>query len=282
MDFAFYEYLLKNNVDTTRIYVNKTQFNFYDLFDTIKNNNILIKELDNVFAFANKLGYDYINESIWFQYLVVKQMEIPPISKKITTKIESHNNSGKSINVNYIENKRSKELYFNDSSDFLFSNKNIDLFHSISKNGTSNYYICIIKKAIFNNTKELLFLFLDCLFSTQKPYCIKKCEYCNKYFVAIKTNTTYCNRTFKIKNSQVPCSQIKSFIQKTYEYKMYRKQEKIFLGILNSSNTHYAMEYTNKYKEYAGTVKDKCFKNRDLAPLKTLIDDYKIEHPFKN
>ncbi len=274
MKFTFLEYLLKNTSDTVSIKINNTYCKFIDLFDNIKDNNIFIKELDKVFLFANKLGYDYINENIWFQYLFVKQIEIPAISKKLTTQIKSHTDKGKSINIDYVENKRSKELYFNDSSEFLFDNEKVDLFHSISKKGTSNYYICIIKKATFNNIKELLYIFLDCLFSTQKPYCIKKCKYCEKYYVAIKTDTNYCDRIFKIKNSYVPCSRIVSTIQKSNEYKKYKKEEKIFLQELEKAK--FCNENDIKdYKDYAKEHKQICYKTRDLSLLNNIIMDYK-------
>lgn len=261
---------------------NLSKLNFLDFFDNVSNIHLLIKELDKIMEYAEKLSFDYINNKIWLKYQIAREISIPKIGKKTTKMIISINSKAKSkkITAQYIQNKKNKEFIYSDPTTFLSSNPN--LFEKQAINENSTFRTTTIKEANFKNYTELLYIFLECLFNSNVNYYIKKCEreHCKKYYIAIKPDTHYCKRTTKIKNNLVPCANIISFIEKTNEYKIFKKDDKNFRNKFGQYKD-LPYDYETKYLKKFGSIKDECFRTLNLNILVDFVKNYEIDHPYK-
>lgn len=259
-----------------------SKLTFLDFFDNVLDIHLLIKELDVIMEYANKLNSDYINNKVWLKYQIAKELYIPKIGKKTSKMIVSINSEikNKSITLQYSSNKKNKEITYSKPETFLSSKPN--LFENQAVKGNSTFRTTIIKEANFEDYTELLYIFLECLFNSNVNYYIKKCEreHCQKYYIAIKPDTHYCKRTAKIKNTMVPCANIISFIEKTNEYKAFKKDDKRFRNKITQYKKLPSDYETNYFKEY-DSKREECFRTLNLTLLKDFVKNYEINNTYK-
>lgn len=278
MNFIYIENVNKDKKDMPTIYINDTNVNFFELFDSIKDNQIINNELNKIIEFANKEGYDYINEHLWFVYQLLKKIEIPKIGRKSTRRFINCSDESTGVEINFVKNKRKNKIYYNNK--YLKKYGNASLFESMSPEKGKKLELTIIREASFKNNIELLYIFLECLFQSSKTFYIIKCKYCEKYFVATKSDKVYCERKYKIKDSMVPCSNITSFIEKTNEYIKFRKEHNNFRARLISS-ADVSQDYIDKYDNAIKNTKKTCINNRDLNILNDYVKNYETTRPYK-
>lgn len=76
---------------------------------------------------------------------------------------------------------------------YLPENNSIQL-NSMMRNGYFNSGVSINYEFEFNNEIELLYTFLDCLFSSEYKFCIKKCKNCETYFITLQPTKRHCSK----------------------------------------------------------------------------------------
>ena len=275
MHFKYNEYFTNNKNKEPQIYLGfencpTTEFNFISFLDRLSNNGL--NELNNIFNYSNR---QYINEEIWLKYEISHSIFIQPISSRYTKMIDNHNEDGNGIKVNYFKNKKLKTLSFN-NEDFL-KTKPLNLFESMAKNGSSSFRLTIHKEATYNNERELLYIFLECLFNSRTTYYIMKCKYCEKYYIVNKPNIKYCKRTYLIQKKPIRCGKIRSEIKKTNDYQNFIINDKnLKILIQDKINFDKYIEYLNKRDEMI----EECIKKRDLSILNDFIITIKSKYHF--
>lgn len=289
MYFKYFEYLDKRRKSSPIIYIDEkdtpskneqiAQFNFYSFFNDLPKDILktMFNELDIIYNYSIKITLNYINKESWLRYQISKSIKIPFMNKKYSSSISSQSEKSENITAIYSHNSRKKELEFT-NEDFLSQKNTLNLFENMSKKGSAKYIIALHREAICNNAIELLYAFLECIFTSNNNYCIKKCEYCTKYYVATKTDNQYCKRNNSINNKIVSCSKVVSTIQKSYEYKKLIEIDKNFVNSL-SNDYKYSQTYIDDYNDSKKEIKKNCFKKTDLTELKDFIKNYKSNNP---
>lgn len=250
-----------------------TTFTFNSFFDRL---SVQAKEeIENILIYSNN---DCINNEIWFKYKIAHSLTIPKIGenyKKVLNKI--NDNQEEDISLFYYRNKRLKKLNFDKSSDF-FKTKPLNLFDNLANNKKAEYNLVITKDAVCNNEVELLYTFLNCLFSSQQEtYYVKKCKYCKNYYVDSYYKTSYCERTYIVKERNIPCGNIKSHIKKQNEYKKFIKSDRNFQRFLQEHPILYSKLYID-YMNKRDNLVSECIQTRDLTILNNFVENYKNEH----
>lgn len=285
MYFRYYEKLDRNKKNTPLIFVNTDsdnldikrtqQLSIIDFIDGFPSNTL--NELDKILKFSGEYTSMYINKETWTRFQIAYKVKIPPISKEIKRTITGSGElkDNKYITAKYVENKKDKDLTFK-KENFYVKGTNLNLFET-SENNYSYYDIKVHKDAVFNDFRQLLYIFLECLFASNVSYYIKKCKYCNKFYIATKSDTKFCQRIHLVNNKYVTCSQVVANLQKTYEYKQLMKIDKN--NISSISNKYYSFqENIDKYKNNRDELKDNYFKTKDITELKAFIENYLVNN----
>lgn len=139
--------------------------------------------------------------------------------------------------------------------------------------------ITIRYECVIDNELSLLYTLLDLIFSSDYSFSIKKCKYCNKFYITTKTDNLYCSREHLIENEKFTCANVIAKLQKSYAYKVFTTKNKSFLNSLNSSK-NCSSEYIDNYITKRDNLKEECYKNRDLTPLNNFIEEYKKDNPL--
>lgn len=256
---------------------NTQELNLIDFIDGFPDDSL--SELDKLFKYAENFSLSYINRETWIKFQIAYKIKIPPISKEIKRTIigsgEYRNN--KYITAKYVENKKEKDLTFK-KNDFFIKEANLNLFETL-ENNYSNYNITIHKDAIFNDFKNLLYIFLECLFTSNINYYIKKCEYCHYFYITNKSDNQYCKRINNINGVAISCSKITASLQKTYPYKQLMKLDKNFMNSI-ASNGNISEQYIDNYKKLKKEAKQQYFRDKNFNKLENFIKNYKENNPF--
>lgn len=280
MYFKYCEFLNRksNNIpyviiDFNNDYPSEKETKVYDLKDFINGAfDDILSTLNNILEFSNEfLDYEVINKEIWIKYQIENQIKIPRIGKEFKKAIVGEGNfeKHKYTTINYVKNKKTKELQFR--SDKLFS-KNLNLFETL-ENKYESYDLRIYRDSVCNDLEEVIYAFLECLFSSKIIYHIKRCKHCDNFFIAIKSDTKFCSKKHLINNEYITCSKIVAKLQKTYEYKELMKIDKNNLAsIIN--NKKYLNVNIDEYKAERDHFKEKYFKTKNIAELDDFIKNY--------
>lgn len=201
------------------------------LFDCFS--EIVKYKLQSLLSFYNKLfGYEYINRDIWKPFLFTSNVKLLPIKKTINSNITNSNNSNKFVkdsrqiqveqyyhnknlpfdnNIASLQfelyNKMKNELITNNiyNTDKLRlrykirvpNNNYLDVIDIMSA-GYWGGAISISYEIDFTNELDLLYTFLDCLFSSEYNYKIKQCNKCDKFFITLKSDHLHCPTCLRI------------------------------------------------------------------------------------
>ncbi len=147
------------------------------------------------------------------------------------------------------------------------------------RNSVTKPFITIRYECDVDSELSTLYALLDLIFSSDYSYSIKKCKYCDKFYITNKTDNLYCSRKHIIENKSITCGNIVSTLQKTHKYKQFLNKDKSFLNSLNS-NKNCSFEYITNYINERNNIKTICFKQRDLTVLENFIEKYKINNPI--
>lgn len=282
MYFKYCEFLNRKNnnipyviIDFNNDYLSEKEIKVYDLKDFINGDlDDISLTLNNILKFSNEfLDYEVINKEIWVQYQIENQIKIPRIGKELQKSIvgEGSFKKHKYTTINYVENKKTKELQFR--SDKLFiNNKNPNLFETF-ENKYESYDLRIFRDSVCNNLEEIIYVFLECLFSSKIIYHIKKCKHCGGFFITTKSDTKFCSKKHLINNEYITCSKIVAKLQKTYEYKQLMKIDKSNLASI-VNNKKYLNVNIDEYKAERDHFKEKYFKTKNISELDDFIKNY--------
>lgn len=258
---------------------------FEDIFKALSNET---KELlDNIYEYAETFNSGFIDNRVWLYYLTTSKIILPPVKEQFITndiyediKIKIGRN-GKGMNLDLSKNDFLDNQITKMKNNPLFPiNKKDDVKSSLQLE--ENFYIVSKKTVYFNTEMELLLSFMNCLFSTRRKFYIKKCDLCDKYYVANKSDTHYCGRTQIYDNEELSCSEIAAKMQKTYDYKSkVETLNKKFLKKINDMpNGTKKDNYKKRYKRERDLEKIKYLKTGNLNILIDFINNYENNHPF--
>lgn len=224
--------------------------NYYSDTECYKNNRPIKFDIDNI-SELQSIEYQQIESNMF--------------------KLKSNEKNFKSLKHKY------KKLVF--PNDINVNSINAFSYGFNIKNSNTKPCIIIRYECNVNNELSILYAMLDLLFSSVYSFSIKKCKYCDKFYITNKTDNLYCSREHIIENENTTCGNVVAKLQKSYKYKIFTKKDKSFLNSLNS-NKQCSLEYINNYISERDKLKTVCFKNRNLDKLDNFIEDYKINNPI--
>lgn len=261
---------------------------FEDIFKALSSET---KELlDNIFEYAKTFNSDFIDNRAWLYYLTTAKIILPPVKEQFITNDNYDDiqikvgRNGKSINLDLYKNEFLDNQITKIKSKPLFPiNKKDDVKTSLQLE--ENFYIVSKKTVYFNTEMELLLSFMNCLFSTRRKFYIKKCDLCEKYYVANKSDIHYCKRISKYNDKEITCSDIVAAMQKTYDYKSKYEplNRKVFEDINMWKGTKYEKqieEYKKKYKKERDLKKLEYYKTNNINVLLQFVETYIENNPF--
>lgn len=289
--FEYMEYVSKNKT-LPLIKFNKGN-EYYSISNYFDNLNLEdISELNIIFNYSKKALYYLDNEDIekykitretWLKYKIANNITINPLNETI----KYTNDINDEITILYGTNHNYKDLSFPKVSiNELVENeyniklkKNKPLFNSNSNNTQNNNDLILIKSGFYNNSRELLYMVLNCLFNSNCTLYIKKCKLCNKYYLTDKINKTYCDRKRYVCGKLSDCvhslddlyksSQYKNIVRKKENFisKYYKKNDEISLNKKNKFNNEYDLLF-QKYKDKRDITID------DINEIDNFISNY--------
>lgn len=191
-----------------------------------------INKLHSLLSFSFKMfGNQYINRDIWKPFLFTSNIRLLPIKKTINSNITNLRNSkftkdDKQLKVEqYYKNKNIPldnsiaslqfDLYSKMRNELITNkinntdklrlrykirvpkNEFLDVIDIMSV-GYWNGDISISYEIDFTNELDLLYSFLDCLFSSEYNYKIKQCNKCDKFFITLKSDHLHCPTCLRI------------------------------------------------------------------------------------
>lgn len=183
----------------------------HGFFDSL--NEDTLNKLNTIYS----LDENFINYKLWNYFVAISGIEIPPIKKINKYLSKEYNHMDQYYIKKYFNNISDddirellksqykiilKELPFlnrttdkiSTSLDFLNDN---DSYFGLAMKSNSKTKFIISYEVEANNELELLYSFLDIIFSSKFRYYIKKCENenCKKFYITNKHTSKYCNRT---------------------------------------------------------------------------------------
>ncbi len=258
---------------------------FEDIFKALSNET---KELlNNIYEYAETFNSGFIDNRVWLYYLTTSKIILPPVKEQFITNDNYDDiqikvgRNGKGMNLNLSKNEFLDNQITKIKSKPLFpTNKKDEVKSSLQLE--EKFYIVSKKTVYFNTEMELLLSFMNCLFSTRRKFYIKKCDLCEEYYVADKSDTRYCGRKTIYNNEELTCSEIAAKKQKTYEYKTkVETLNRKFLKKINDMPACTAKDkYKKRYKRERDIEKIKYLQTDDLNALIDFINNYENNHPF--
>ena len=276
--FRYSEELSTNKKDRPYISfgykVNDSNMKIHDTINYFDNLSSSAKEeLDMIYNYSLKLGKDKIDKDSYFTFIVTHNISIPPISKRITRHNVRLSNEANII-MRYAENKKDKELVFWDKELALPKNKNayINLLEAqVKKNNGGSFDLTIHKEGTYENDIELLYMLLDCLFSSNISYYIKKCELCNKYYATNKPNKRYCYRMTFVYGKQTICENAVNLLYQSKQYKIATRKDEKLLKYLHNYPNKYDIDNYNYEKNI---IKKECIKKLNMTDFENYVDNF--------
>lgn len=248
---------------------------YYDVLTYFDNFSSNAKdELNKIFNYAENFSANGIDKESWIRYLASYNITVLAMSKKITRRTPKPT-KGKDVYVNYVENQQEKELAFY-NKDLIFptipkTSKN--LFENLIKTNNQGAIIDLLlfKEGMYKNDIELLYMVLDCLFSSNITYYIKKCELCQKYYIHHLPNKRYCSRMRFVYEYQTTCDEAIDTLYKSKQYKSAMRKDAKYLKHFHNDPLKYDID---KYNREKNIIKKECIKNLNITPFEEYIDNF--------
>lgn len=263
-DIAFNLHLFKI-FDDSRLRFNTSEIIFAGVdFEFALLDSLRTKTLNILDGFLDDCTTNYINKDFWNSYYHSK-------------KIIKYDEKGNSYSFKYP---------FRKYDSILFNSKELD--NVIDGNEVKGQYLYATEAF---NEEDLLYEFLNLIFSCKSSYVIKKCEHCHKFFIANDNRRKTCNR---VNMNGETCTEYRIGNNKNnYEKNFVRKFEKRVLNkysadiaIANKKNFLKEKEEKKQIlssKEYLyWLVKNHYIKQDIIAKYLQEIDEYFMDNFDKN
>lgn len=262
---------------------------YENLFDLLDKESI--EMLNKIYDYSFSMGLNRITTESWLNFLLNNNIKLVPIqitTGKINTdnvnSIEyKHKGRKYDIDINK-ENTYTEDTIYNKYPiiiDVLKNDNTIsmeqldDVEKLLTKLTTLKLAPSLFEMKIMkcNNYTELLLAFLHCLLSSNKNYCIKKCEFCEKFYVATKSDTRYCKRKSLIDTKELSCDSIVNHFKQSYDYKIFQKHN--IANLKKFNNNGYSEDYVKNYKNDKNKVLMDSMREGNLSSAITFVKNYK-------
>jgi len=257
---------------------------FYNLYKPFLNKEIL-EELNRIFEYSNKTCKNKkysntINKDSWLNYKLSNNIIIKNVSESILKSKNILLNENNSISVNLIKNGKQTKLNFDNKQLYDNTIKTRPLFKTNSNINNTNENILYLHKECFcKNDFEYLYNLLNCLFSSNNTYYIKKCERCKRFFLTTLPNKRMCDRPRIICGKSTICCNASKIFYKSKEYKcMFRIIENHLKHFYDDNMTY--STYINNIRSEFSKIKEKCisedkydYANECIEETKKLINE---------
>ena len=280
-----------------------TYIPFFDtFFDGLTDNTI--GKLQSMLDFANKYNQkNYIDKSTWKSIIFTTNIKCNQIQKVVNTHLEKKidkNNKHKLYRKHYSkrEDQQIVENYYNNTDmpyDKNISSLQTKIYNSLTPSFNNIYkpsfkqqytlkmpneiislslmryglyggIMNIDYKFQFNNELDLLYTFLDCIFSSDYDYKVKQCKSCPNFFITLNNKNNNCPDCSK---------QIKKLQKMNYEnkdiVKLERKVNQLFYAPnrLNEKENYYNQKRQLKLDLKDNKITEEDFKNWLLSQYRT-------------
>lgn len=249
----------------------KDEYSISNYFDTLSDDEI--KELDNIFDYANKLNvsnkYKIVDKDIWLKYKIYKNLTINALNE--TIKKNNYKTDNNTISINYGNNGKYKQLEFTDNT-YNNDNKRKKLFNTYSDENPNydNTPLLFMHKAGYYNTdRELFYIVLNCIFSSNQKFYIKKCSLksCKKYYLTNKINKNYCERPMIVLGVNTTCcNSLNIFYQSKEHKRIIRLKDKYINKLYKRNNAKSDDDISDFYNKF-NAIYDECKKKRNITIL---------------
>lgn len=264
----------KDLLPTIKFNNNKDEYSISKYFDTLSNNEI--KELDNIFKYANELNesnkYKIVDKDIWLKYKIYKNLTINTLNETIKKNNYKNNDT---ISINYGSNGKYKQLEFNKNT-YNKNTKTNKLFNTYSDENPNYDNIPLLfmhKAGYYNTNRELLYIVLNCIFSSNQNFYIKKCNLCKKYYLTNKINKNYCERPRIVFDKTTNCLNSLNVFHKSKEYIKVRRLKDNYLSKYYKKNDSNSIKIINEFMTKYNDIIDNCKSKRNI----TIEDEKEIK-----
>ena len=281
-----------------------TYIPFFDtFFDGLTDNTI--GKLQSMLDFANKYNQkNYIDKSTWKSIIFTTNIKCNQIQKVVNTHLEKKidkNNKHKLYRKHYSkrEDQQIVENYYNNTDmpyDKNISSLQTKIYNSLTPSFNNIYkpsfkqqytlkmpneiislslmryglyggIMNIDYKFQFKNELDLLYTFLDCIFSSDYDYKVKQCKSCPNFFITLNNKNNNCPSCSK---------QIKKLQKMDYENKDIVKLERKVNQLFYAPNRLNEKEnYYNQKKQLKLDLKDNKITEEDF--INWLLSQYKTK-----
>lgn len=239
---------------------------FIDLYTPYYDKGI-IDELNKIYDYSQKVitikKYENtISKESWLQYKIANNISID-LNEKILKVGNIIKDKDGSISVKY---NREKDKTLNFNNEELYNSKKskskplFETYSSKLENTNTQNILYLHKEGNCKNKTQFLHYLLNCIFNSNQNYYIKKCERCNKYFLATIPNKKMCYRKREICGKSTICSEASKIFYKSKEYKrMQRLVENHLKKFYSEYNTDF--DYINIIREKFTIIKNDYIEN---------------------
>lgn len=260
--------------------------NLFDLLDSAS-----LEMLNKIYDYSVSIGLNRITTESWLEFILNNNIEIVPIQTNIgkinTDNVKSieykHKGRKYDININK-DNTYSEDTIYNNYPKIIDILKNDNTLSMEQLNDAekllTKFTTLKLAPSLFemktmkcNNYTELLLAFLHCLLSSNKKYCIKKCEFCKNFYVATKSDTRYCKRKSLIDTKSLSCDSIVNHFKQSYDYKIFQKYN--IANLKYFDNKGYTKEDKLIYKNAKNKALINSMRGGNLSSAITFVKDYR-------
>lgn len=266
---------------------------FNGIFSNLNEDTIL--RINTLFDFGRDLiEKDYITSNIWKHFLFISSIKIPPIEKNIKTNFLNYINETKTkytnllkvqnfyLNLDDTNEKDIKNIQLDYSKWLNNKAPNINIKYKMIKSNSADFNQDFINKqeleadfiisysSYCKNELELIYAFLNIIFSTQYDYKLFNCYNCSSFFIDIHA-------------SHIHCTYCRKVVLKEQKEKYYSKE---IVKLENRIDSQYSSPYVSKkerdtYYTNKKNMKGK-YKNREDKQRKWYLEHDRAKRKTRN
>ena len=222
--------------------------------------------------------YITINKSNWLNCMIRFDIKVNGMTTYIIKGRNIIEDKNGNITITYYENGKPKRLTFNKKEYLRPTRKSLFKIDSQDTNNQNANQLILCKEGNYETDRQLLYMVLDCLFSSNYNFYIKKCERCGNYYLTDKRNKQFCNRKKVVCGKDTTCCNALTTLYESKEYKKITRLVKRYIDKYYKNIEKYQKEIDEIY-EKKNIILDRCrekldITNEDIKELENYLSTY--------